>query len=170
MGGGRFPATNWGAAELFFSTFEKQLDAKRRIVVPLEFRALTAGPFDGVICFPSVEADCIEAGGKPLLDQYVGLMDELPFGDPLRSALEFTVMGGMAQLAYDTAGRVTLPENLCDMFGLTDDVVLVGLRDRFQIWERQAFQARRAAMRDASREGVAAYRAQQRAAKLGVGG
>ena len=152
---------------MFFSTFEKQLDAKRRIVVPLEFRALTAGPFDGVICFPSVEADCIEAGGKALLDQYVGLMDELDFGDPLRSALEFTVMGGMAQLGYDTAGRITLPETLCDQFGLSSDVVLVGLRDRFQIWEREAFQARRAAMRDASREGVAAYRAQQRAARLG---
>jgi len=155
-------------AELFFSTFEKQLDAKRRIVVPLEFRALTAGPLDGVVCFPSVEADCIEAGGKALLDQHLALMDELEFGDPLRSALEFTVMGGMAQLSYDTAGRITLPENLCDLFGLTQDVVLVGLRDRFQIWERDAFQARRAAMRDLSREGVAAYRAQQRAAKLGA--
>jgi MraZ protein len=153
---------------MFFSTFEKQLDAKRRIVVPQEFRALTAGPFEGIVCFPSIEADCIEAGGKALLDQYVGLMDELPFGDPLRSALEFTVMGGMAQLSYDTAGRITLPENLCDLFGLTDDVVLVGLRDRFQIWERGAFQARRAAMRDFSREGLAAYRAQQRAAKVGA--
>jgi MraZ protein len=158
---------------MFLSTFEKQLDAKRRIVVPLEFRALAAGPFDGVFCFPSIEADCIEGGGKPLFDRYLGVIEELEFGDPLRSALETSVLGGMAKLSFDTAGRITLPETLCDMFGLSDWVVVVGLGDRFQIWAREAFQAHRAAQRELAREGLANLRAQQRAARLansGVGG
>lgn len=152
---------------MFLSTFEKQLDAKRRIVVPQEFRALASGPFDGIVCFPSIEADCIEGGGKALFDRYQGVIDELEFGDPLRSALETSVLGGMARLSFDPAGRVTLPESLCDMFGLTDWVVIVGLGDRFQIWEREAFQAHRAAQRDLARTGLAQLRAQQRAAKLG---
>jgi MraZ protein len=151
---------------VFLSTFEKQLDAKRRLVVPMEFRALAAGPFDGVFCFPSIEADCIEGGGKALFDRYVGVIEELPFGDPIRSALETSILGGMAKLSFDPAGRITLPENLCDLFGLTDDVVLVGLGDRFQIWAREAFQAHRAAQREAAREGLATLRAQQRTAKL----
>lgn len=158
-------AQTWGAA-VFLSTFEKQVDGKRRIVVPQEFRAQTAGPFDGVFCFPSIEADCIEGGGKALFDRYVGVIEELEFGDPIRSALEVSVLGGMAQLSYDTAGRITLPEILCEQFGLTDLVVLVGLGDRFQIWSREAFQAHRAAQRDLAREGLANLRAQQRAAKL----
>jgi MraZ protein len=151
---------------VFLSTFEKQLDAKRRIVVPQEFRALAAGPFDGVFCFPSIEADCIEGGGKALFDRYVGVIEELPFGDPLRSALETSILGGMAKLSFDPAGRITLPETLCDLFGLTDEVVLVGLGDRFQIWARDAFQAHRAAQRELARDGLAQLRAQQRAAKL----
>ncbi len=151
---------------MFLSTFEKQLDAKRRIVVPQEFRAQTAGPFDGVFCFPSIEADCIEGGGKALFDRYAALIEELEFGDPIRSALEASVFGGVSQLAYDTAGRITLPELLCDQFGLTLDVVLVGLGDRFQIWEREAFQAHRAAQREIAREGLASMRAAQRAAKI----
>lgn len=154
--------------EMFLSTFEKQLDAKRRIVVPQEFRALVSGPFDGIICFPSIEADCIEGGGKALFDRYLSLIEEMPFGDPTRSALEFSVLGGQAKMSFDTAGRITLPEQLCDMFGLTDEVVLVGLGDRFQIWERSAFQAHRAAQRELAREGLAQLRIQQRAAKLGV--
>ncbi|HEY8572632.1 division/cell wall cluster transcriptional repressor MraZ [Phenylobacterium sp.] len=153
---------------MFLSTFEKQLDAKRRIVVPQEFRALAAGPFDGVICFPSIEADCIEGGGQALFDRYMGVIEELPFGDPLRSALETSVLGGMARLSFDTAGRITLPESLCEMFGLTDWVVVVGLGDRFQIWQREAFHAHRAAQRELAREGLAQLRAQQRAAKLGA--
>ena len=143
------------------------MDSKRRLVVPLEFRAAVAGPFDGVFCFPSVEADCIEGGGKALFERYQTLIAELEVGDPLRLSLEFTVMGGMAQLAFDTAGRVTLPEILCDQFGITDQAVIVGLGDRFQIWAPQAFQAERLRQREAAREGLASLRAQQRAARLG---
>ena len=154
---------------MFLSTFEKPLDAKRRIVVPQEFRAAVAGPFDGVFCFPSVEAECIEGGGKVLFDRYETLINEFEVGDPLRYALEFTVRGGMAQLSFDTAGRVTLPEHLCELYGLTDVVTVVGLGDRFQIWSREAFQAQRAALSQAARAGLSAHRAQQRQLKLGAG-
>jgi MraZ protein len=135
---------------VFISTFEKQLDAKRRIVAPVEYRTAVA-PFDGLFCFPSIEADCIEGGGKALFDSYARLIDEYPFGDPARTALETSIMGGMAQLSFDTAGRVTLPESFCEMFGLTDWVTLVGLGDRFQIWPREAFRERTRLQRDAAR-------------------
>lgn len=147
---------------MFLSTFEKQLDAKRRIVVPQEFRAAVSAPFDGVFCFPSIEADCLEGGGKALFDRYAALIEELPFGDPLRTALETSVFGGMAKLAFDDAGRVTLPPHLCEMFGITDWVAIVGMGDRFQIWPREAFQAHRAAARDTARAGLADLRAAQR--------
>ena len=159
-----------GRDGMFVSTFEKQLDAKRRFVVPQEFRALVSGPFDGIICFPSIEADCIEGGGKALFDRYQGVIEELDFGDPLRSALETSIFGGMAKMSFDTAGRVTVPENLCDMFGLSDWVVLVGLGDRFQIWEREAFQAHRAAQRELARDGLAQMRAAQRNARTAGAG
>ena len=153
---------------VFLSTFEKQLDSKRRIVVPQEFRAAGSGAFEGVFCFPSIEADCLEAGGQAFFDRYLGVIEELPFGDPLRSALETSVLGGMARLGFDSAGRVTLPDALCEMFGLTDWVAVVGLGDRFQIWSRDAFQAHRAAQRDAARQGLAALRAQQRGQRAGA--
>ena len=79
---------------MFLSTFEKQLDAKRRIVAPADFRAQITGPFDGVFCFPSIEADCIEGGGQALFSRYQGLIEELEFGDPVRSALETSILGG----------------------------------------------------------------------------
>src|SRR5258708_18904046 len=94
------------------------------------------------------------------------MMDECALGARTRTALETSIVGGMVQLGFDTAGRITLPEILCDQFGLTDWVVVVGLGDRFQIWNRDAFQAHRAAQREVAREGLATMRAQQRAAKL----
>lgn len=152
---------------MFLSTFEKQLDNKRRLVVPVEFRALTAGPFDGIMCFPSIEADCIEGGGQPLFERYRAVIEELEFGDPVRTALETSIYGGLKQLSFDTAGRITLPEHLCDLFGLNDWVTIVGLGERFQIWSREAWQAHRVAQRDVARQGLADYRAQQRSARVG---
>jgi MraZ protein len=161
-----------GLDAVFLSTFEKQLDAKRRIVLPQEFRAFAAegaaGPFDGVFCFPSFESDCIEGGGQAFFDTYTGVIRELPFGDPLRSALETSVLGGLAKLSFDTAGRITLPEPLCDMFGLADWVSVVGMGDRFQIWSRDAFRVHSARQREAARQGLAAHRAQQRLANVGA--
>ncbi len=150
---------------MFLSTFEKQLDAKRRFVVPQEFRAAAAGSFDGVFCFPSIEADCLEGGGKALFDRYEALIEELPFGDPLRTSLESTVYAGMSQLAFDSAGRITLPEKLCEEFGLSDSVVVVGLKDRFQLWNPRAWQAWQAEQRAAARAGLAQLRQEQRAAR-----
>ena len=153
---------------MFLSTFEKQLDSKRRIVVPQEFRAQTAGPFDGIFCFPSIEADCLEGGGQALFLQYKALIEELAFGDPLRTALETSVLGAMVRMPYDTAGRITLPESLCETFGLTDWVALVGMGERFQIWSREAFRAHRAEQLKLARAGLPALRAQQRATRLGA--
>jgi transcriptional regulator MraZ len=155
-----------GVGRVFLSTFEKQLDSKRRIVVPQEFRAAVSGPFDGIMCFPSIEADCLEGGGQALFDRYEALIEELPFGDRTRSAIEFSVRGGLCRMAFDTAGRITLPEALCEQFGLTDWVAVVGLGERFQIWEREAFRAHRESQRLAARAGLAELRAQQRTAKL----
>lgn len=157
-------------ARVFLSTFEKQLDAKRRIVVPQDYRAAAASTFDGVFCFPSIEADCLEGGGKALFDRYVEMIEELDFGDPLRTQLETVVYAGMHQLAFDSAGRIVLPEAFCEQFGLTDWVAIVGLKDRFQIWNRDQFRAWRAEQAAAARAGLAALRTRQRDARAEHGG
>ena len=155
---------------MFLATFEKQLDAKRRIVVPQEYRAAAASSFDGVFCFPSIEADCLEGGGKALFDRYVAMIEELDFGDPLRTQLETVVYGGMNQLAFDSAGRIVLPEALCDEFELNDWVAIVGLKDRFQIWNRDRFRAWRDQQRASARAGLAELRTRQRSARAEQGG
>lgn len=153
---------------VFISTFEKQLDAKRRIVAPQEFRAAVA-PLEGLFCFPSVEADCVEGGGKALFDGYAALIEEYPFGDATRTALETSIMGGMTQLAFDGAGRVTLPEGLCQAYGLTDWVVVVGLGARFQIWSREAWRERERSQRLIARDALLA-RARRAAPGSGLAG
>ena len=157
---------------MFLSTFEKQLDVKRRIVVPQDYRAAlsgsaVSGPADGVFIFPSIRSNCLEGGGQALFDRYGEMADELEFGDELRDSIERSVFGAMQRLSFDTAGRITLPESLCDQYGLTDWVAVVGMRDRFEIWERDAYLAQLPGDRVFARQGIADMRTRQRDRRLG---
>jgi MraZ protein len=139
---------------VFLSTFEKQLDGKRRLLIPQEYRTAENGAEHGVFLFPSIEADCLEAGGDKLFAEYRTVIESLPFGDPYRSALEASIYGEQKSLAYDAAGRITLPDYLCAEFGLSDAVVIYGVGERFQIWGKEAWTAHRAEQRKTARAGL----------------
>ena len=121
----------------------------------LERGAAVSGAFDGVFCFPSIEADCLEAGGEGFVAAYRAFIDSIPFGDPFRAAMESQFYGGLKQLSYDTAGRITLTEALVERGGLSSDVVMIGLGDRFQIWDRARWREHEAEQRAAAKAGMA---------------
>lgn len=131
---------------MFLSTHEKQLDSKRRLLVPQDFRAtaLLVFPdvdlFEGVYCLPAVKADCLECGGGAFFAMQRDVINEYPPMSPLRNAMQ-TRYASMHRLGFDTAGRITLPEKLCEQFGLTGDVVIAGMGESFQIWEPVAYEA-----------------------------
>lgn len=124
---------------MFLGTYEKQLDGKRRLQIPQEFRTAVSGVELGVFCLLSVTDDCLEAGGDALTELYEQRIEALPFGGEERDALEEAFYGGQRQLAYDGGGRITLPESLCEAAGLNADVVVIGKGKRFQIWDRARF-------------------------------
>ncbi|MDI7773755.1 division/cell wall cluster transcriptional repressor MraZ [Asticcacaulis sp. EMRT-3] len=140
---------------MFLSSHEKPLDAKRRLLVPQDFRAaaLTAHdgvePFEGLYCFAAIDAACIECGGAAFFAGYRDVINEYPKFSPTRKALEHRFYAAMQRLSFDTAGRITLPEALCERFGLSGNVLIAGLGESFQIWNPDAyktFEAEQAAL------------------------
>ena len=126
-------------ARVFLSTFEKPLDSKRRFVVPADYRNVEDGSQDELFVFPCLSEPCLEAGGVLLKKQYEAMVAQLPFGHDSRKSLTLKVFAQSKTLAYDTAGRITLPDAMCARFGLRDEVVLVGMMDRILIWEPEAY-------------------------------
>ena len=62
---------------MFLGTYEKQLDGKRRLLIPQEYRTADNGAEHGVFCFFSITADCLEAGGDRLMAEYVARIEAL---------------------------------------------------------------------------------------------
>lgn len=144
---------------MFLSTTTNNRDAKGRVSVPADFRAvITAqsmgkeGAFDGIIVRPSFSGECLEGGGEQLFEAYRASINALDYFDPSREAMEQAIFGESRRLPFDSGGRVSLPQDLADMFGFNGRVTFVGLGDRFEIWPPQAHELRAAKMRKLATE------------------
>jgi len=132
----------------FVSTFTNRIDGKGRVSVPAGFRAILAAQgFDGVYCYPSLDLDAIEGGGRALVEQIDGLIAELSHYSDERNELATVLLGDGVTLRIDQDGRVTLPEALKDHAGITDMVSFVGVGDKFFMWSPERFTAYRAEAR-----------------------
>jgi len=141
------------AMDPFVSTYRNRIDAKGRVSVPAPFRAVIAqGNFDGVFCYPSLDAKAIDAGGRPLVDTIAGLLDGLdPYSDA-RDELSTALFGQSEILRLDQDGRVILSEALRAHAAVDGEAVFVGLGDKFRIWNPDNFEAHLAAAREKVRE------------------
>lgn len=115
------------------------VDAKGRVSVPATLRAALDGA-EGVYLFPSQHRPCLEGAGAAFMEGRAALIDRLDPLDPKRAALERLYFGLAVFCGFDAAGRVTLPAGLREEFGIAEEAVFVGMRDRFELWapEREA--------------------------------
>jgi MraZ protein len=126
----------------FVSNFTLRLDGKGRISVPASFRAVLARDgFEGVYCYPALDAPAVDAGGNGLLREIDSLITGFPPYSDERDRFSAALYGTSETLKLDGEGRVTLTELLKAHAGVTDAVAFVGLGHKFQIWEPERFRA-----------------------------
>ena len=125
---------------LFLSTYSNKIDKKGRVSVPAPYRAvLLEQKSGGMMAYPSLMHGCIEACG---MDRFAKLNERIERFDPFseeRDAFTATIFGESMQLAFDSEGRVTLPENLLVVAGISEQAIFVGKGETFEIWEPTAF-------------------------------
>ena len=115
-------------------THSYQLDQKGRISLPVRFREafadgayLTLGQDGCLFCFPRVEWErrSDEVASSPLSD-----------ADGRAYSRQF--FGSSDEAKLDGQGRVTIPQRLREAVGIDKEVVVLGVRDRMEIWDREA--------------------------------
>lgn len=124
----------------FRGTVTNKVDAKGRVSVPAKFRAqIEADNLNSIVCYPALRGKVIEAGGRRLMEQIDFMLSQLePFSEEAE-ALSHSLIGASVELAFDSEGRVSLPEPLRDVAGITNAVTFVGLGTRFQLWEPNTY-------------------------------
>ena len=138
---------------IFIGTHENKVDQKGRVSVPAAFRAaLAALPFQGIVVFPSHRADAVEGCGMDFMEQLNARVQDIALFSETHDDLATTIFAESQQLAFDSTGRIQLPEGLRAHAGIRDKAAFVGMGTLFQIWEPGRLAAHKAAARQRARE------------------
>ena len=124
----------------FVSTYTNKVDAKGRVSIPAQYRAVLAvDGFDGIYCCPTLDRQAGDVGGNRFREAIRGnLANFEPFSED-HEFLSTTLIGESEILKLDSEGRVVLTESIKDYAGLGERVTFVGQGYKFQIWEPERF-------------------------------
>ncbi len=120
---------------LFMDTVLNKVDAKGRVSLPSDYRAIVKETGSEIVCYRSLSSPCIEGCLEDLLDKLATQMeDSLDFFSATQDDLSNLVFGDAKRYPFDSTGRIMLAEKLLKHAGIKDCAVFVGKGRKFQIW------------------------------------
>jgi MraZ protein len=123
------------------SLYRHGVDPKRRIQIPAKWRS--SGPeVLTLILWPkgTMPEACLLVLPPNEWGALVGKLKAMPFSDPKAEALRRLLGKKSDRVAPDKAGRICLPEAMATAAGIDQEALLVGLVDRFEIWNPQRYE------------------------------
>ena len=120
----------------FRGTFDYSLDQKNRLTVPAKFRAALA---EGVLLAKGTQG-CVEVWRPADFDERLeGALRNLnPLSKEATKLREF-FNANSHDVELDSAGRVAMPASLQAHAKLDKEVVVTGVGDHLQVWDRTAW-------------------------------
>lgn len=141
---------------MLLGEFEQRLDDKNRVTLPARLRERFA---EGVVCARGFDG-CVAVWPRADWDAYVAEQNARLDGFSREGRLMQRYLFGGAQAGeLDRQGRVALSASLLAHAQLRKDIVIAGLQDRLEIWDREAWR-RQLAEVEGSAESVAERLAQ----------
>ncbi|MDQ3066264.1 MAG: division/cell wall cluster transcriptional repressor MraZ [Actinomycetota bacterium] len=143
---------------MFFGEYEHTIDDKNRLTLPSRFREALAG---GVVLTRGLD-DCLAAYTRADWDTMVAtrITPLDPFSKEARDLKRF-FFSAASDAEIDKQGRVLVPPALHRHAKLGREVVVAGVDDHLEIWDRAAW-ANHVALIEGSADDVAERLAQKR--------
>ena len=121
------------------------LDDKGRLVVPTRHRHALRAQGDGHVVVTVCDSErCLWLYGLPEWEDVERRLTALPSTQPAPQRLKRILIGHATDCEMDGAGRILLPAPLREFAGLEKRAVLIGQGNKFEIWNEEHWNARRA--------------------------
>ena len=119
---------------MFMGEYNYTIDDKGRLTIPAKLREelghdfiITRGLDKCLFVYPKTEWDNVIAKYK-----------ELPNTKDARNFMRF-FLSGATQNEFDKQGRINIANPLIKYAGLNKDCVIIGVNDRLEIWDKEAW-------------------------------
>lgn len=124
---------------VFVGTFRHSVDEKKRLAIPAKWRAAASGASEFYV-LPSPK-NCLVVKSAETIGKMLDKADEIAFGDVKRRDALRTIASRAHGCPIDSQGRVNLPDNLLKFAGITNEAVLVGNFNEFEIWSPKQWES-----------------------------
>ncbi|MBU2563989.1 division/cell wall cluster transcriptional repressor MraZ [Patescibacteria group bacterium] len=112
------------------------IDTKKRLAIPSKIKkdlgdkaVITRGLDSCLFVFTTKE-------WQKLVDK----LSNLPFGDKDSRSLKRLMLAGASEVSLDGLGRILIPDYLKSYAGLKKNVVIAGVYDRLEIWDKSKWE------------------------------
>src|SRR5215469_451363 len=128
------------------SSYRHGVDEKRRVQIPAKWRPSSPGVEFTLVLWPKSQAGpCVRVLPPEQMAALMNDISAMPNSDPNKVVLKRFIGSESVQAPLDKSGRICLPEHMAKAAGITDQAVLVGLLDRFEIWSPERYDKVKAA-------------------------
>ena len=126
---------------MFLSTFENKIDKKGRVSVPASFRLYLSNlGYNGVICYPSFNNNCIEAWPQDRIEKISNAIDSLNPFEEKKDYFATSILSESINLQFDSEGRISITNKLLKHAKIKNIILFVGQGKTFQIWEPTSYE------------------------------
>ena len=126
---------------MFYGEYEHTIDRKGRVIVPAKFRQalkeqnaktlfLTRGLDGCLFLFPESEWRTAENRFK-----------QIPFTKGEGRKFNRLFFSGASEVSIDGLGRLLVPKSLKEFAQIKQDVIIVGVSSRMEVWAKEKWQA-----------------------------
>ncbi|MCE9543127.1 MAG: hypothetical protein K8R38_06375 [Verrucomicrobia bacterium] len=122
----------------YAGTFERSMDVKNRVTIPAAW--LNGGP-NAFHAIPGPTGDCLIVMPPEEFDSIESRIEQSGAPAPERRKAIRQFYSQARAISADSNGRILLPDDHCDSVKLKGEVVLVGGRSRFEIWNAKRWAA-----------------------------
>lgn len=128
------------------SCYRHGVDDKRRVQIPAKWRPEDEGVELTLIVWPKHNAGtCLRVLPPVQMAQLMADIDAMPAGDDKKVFLKRFIGSESVQVTLDKSGRICLPDEMARKAEIKDEATLVGLLDRFEIWNPARYEKVKAA-------------------------
>ena len=126
---------------MFYGEYEHAMDRKGRLIIPAKFRQalkthvvkslfLTRGLDGCLFLFPEAEWRIAESRFK-----------QIPFTKGEGRRFNRLFFSGASEVSVDRLGRLLVPRQLKEFAKIKQDVVIVGVSNRIEVWAKEQWRA-----------------------------
>ena len=109
--------------------------------MPASYRSYLSNlGYNGVICFPSFNHQCIESWPQDRIEKITNSIDDLNPFEEKKDYFATSILAESINLQFDSEGRILLTSKLLKHAKIKNSMLFVGQGKTFQIWEPTIFE------------------------------